>query len=95
MNNEKILNLMDVDNDDFEAIKEAIEDWKASGYPGKFVFVTEKEAQETLLKLKGIIQDTYNKGVWRGGFALAGGIAIGSMIYHTVEHFKTKKKDEE
>lgn len=93
MIDEKILNLTDVDDDDFEAIKEAIKDWKTSGYPGKFVFVTEKEAQECLETLKGEFQKVYNQGVCRGGLALAGGIAIGAMIHYSIEHFKAKKQD--
>lgn len=52
MNNEKILNLSDVDTEDFEAIKAAIEDWKACGLSGKFGFLSEKETQECMDALK-------------------------------------------
>ena len=94
LDNNKILNLTDVDDDDFEAIKEAIKDWKSSGYPGKFLFVTEKEAQESIETVKRVYQDVYNKGVWRGGLALAAGIAVGTMIHFGIEQFKAKQKKE-
>lgn len=91
----KILNLTDVDDDDFEAIKEAIKDWKSSGYPGKFLFVSEKEAQESIEAVKGTFQSTYNKGVWHGGFALIGGFVLGGLITKAVEHFMPKEEEEE
>lgn len=81
MTDEKVLNLSDVEIEDFEAIERAIEDWKSSGLSGCFTFVSDEEFQEV-----------FNKGVWRGGFALAGGILTGTLIYYTIEHFKTKKK---
>ena len=80
MNNEKILNLSDVNTEDFEVIKGAIEDWKVCGLPGQFTFL----ADETL-------QNTYNRGVWHGGFALIGGICLGTAIYLVGERFATKK----
>ena len=80
MNNEKILNLTDVETDDFNAIKRAIEDWKSSGYGGEFMFVSEK-----------VIQEAYNRGVWHGGFALIGGICLGTAIYFVADRVKTKK----
>lgn len=79
MNDKKMLNLSDVDTEDFEAIKLAIEDWKVCGLPGQFTFVSDE-----------VIKDAFNRGVWRGGLALAGGIAVGALIGKAVEHFKAK-----
>lgn len=94
LDNDKILNLSDVDDDDFKAIKEAVKDWKSSGYPGKFLFVSEKEAQESLEAVKGLYQRAFNKGVWRGGFAVIGGFVIGGLITKAVEHFMPKEEEE-
>ena len=93
MADEKILNLMDVDNDDFEAIKSAVEEWKACGLPGRFTFISDEQSEKTLDLLKNIVQEAYNRGVWRGGLALAGGILTGAAIHFGIEHFKAKKKD--
>lgn len=92
MKDEQLLNLTDVGTEDFELIKDAIEDWKSAGYSGKFGFVTEEEAQEYFEILKKALQKTYNKGIWRGGFSLVGGFLIGSLICKTVEHLTGKNK---
>lgn len=81
MNNEKILNLSDVDTEDFEAIKGAIEDWMTSGFAGNFTFLPEQ-----------LIKESYDKGVWNGGLAVIGGIFTGTMIYFGIERFITKKE---
>lgn len=88
MNNEKIINLTEVDNDDFEAIVGAIEDWKRSGYSGTFGFISEKDAQECTEMLAKKFTEIYNRGVWRGGLALASGLALGSLIYYVGEKIK-------
>lgn len=95
MNNEKILNLTDVDTEDFETIKEAVEEWIDSGLPGKFTFVSEEETQECMEFLKEAFSKIYLKGALHGGLALIGGIATGALIHYTIEHFKAKKKVDE
>lgn len=77
MNDEKWLNLSDVELEDFEAINRANEDWKDSGLPGQFTFVSDE-----------VLKEAFNRGAWRGGFALAGGIAAGILIGKVVGWFK-------
>lgn len=92
MTDEKILNLSEIDNDDFEAIKGAVEEWKACGLPGRFTFISDEQSDKTLELLKDIVQEAYNNGVWRGGLALAGGILTGTAIHFGIEYFKAKRK---
>ena len=96
MNNEKIINLTDVADDDFEAIVGAIEDWKRSGWSGKFVFISEKDTQECTEMLREKFTEVFNQGVLRGGLVLAGGIALGAVLHYAGEYLKAdKKKDVE
>lgn len=88
MNNEKIINLTEVADDDFEAIVEAIEDWKRSGWSGTFGFISEKDAQECTEMLTKKFTEVFNQGVWRGGLALASGLALGGLIYYVGEKIK-------
>ena len=81
MNNEKILNLTDVEDNDFEAIKGAIEDWMESGSAGNFTFLPER-----------LLKGSYDEGVWHGGLAVIGGILTGTAIYFVLDHFITKKE---
>ena len=92
MEDNKVLNLTDMDTEHFETIKKAVEDWQATGYSGKFGFVTEEEAQEYFEILKKAIQKTYNKGVVRGGFALAAGFLFGDLICKTIGHLTGNNK---
>jgi hypothetical protein len=94
MNNDKILNLTDVEDDDFESIKRAIEEWMDCGYGGKFTFISEADVADSKEVLKGAFQNVYNKGVWHGGLALAGGLLLGTLIFSGIERFM-KEKDEE
>lgn len=93
MNNEKILNLSDVDAEDFEAIKAAIEDWKACGLSGKFGFLSEKETQECMDALKKAFDDAYNRGAMKGGLAALAGVWVGAGIYKGYQYFKAKKEE--
>ena len=93
MSNEKILNLSDVGTENFEAIKAAIEDWKASGLPGKFGFVSEKETQEYMEALKKAFRDVHNRGVIKGGLAALAGVWVGAGIYKGYLYFKAKKEE--
>lgn len=77
MNDEKWLNLSDVELEDFEAIDRAVEDWKDSGLPGQFTFVSDE-----------VLKEAFNRGVWRGGLALVGGIAAGVLIGKVVGWFE-------
>lgn len=88
MNNEKIINLTEVADEDFEAIVGAIEDWKRSGWSGTFGFISEVDAQECTEMLAKKFTEVYNRGVWRGGLALAGGIALGTVIYYVGDKIK-------
>ena len=92
MSKEQILNLVDVDAEDFEAIQNAVEEWKASGLSGSFGFVSEQEKQECIAKLKQVLQESYNEGVIAGGVAAFAGIAVGVMIEKTYSYFKAKKE---
>lgn len=88
MNNEKIINLSEVADEDFEAIVGAIEDWKDSGWSGKFTSISEKDAQECTEMLTEKFTEVFNQGVWRGGLALASGIALGGLICYVGEKIK-------
>jgi hypothetical protein len=90
MEDNKILNLTDFVPEDVELIKEVIEDWKTSGFSGTVVHISDEDVQESLTALKDLIQKTYNKGVWRGGLALAGGFLLGDLICKVVAHLTTK-----
>lgn len=81
LDNKKVLDLSDVNINDFEAIKRAINDWKESGLSGQFTFVSDE-----------VIKEAFNRGAWRGGFALIAGIAVGALISKGVDHFMVKKK---
>lgn len=90
MNNEKIINLTDVADEDFEAIIGAIEDWKRCGLSGKFLFISEEEDREFTEKLIEEFTNVFNKGVWRGGLALASGLALGGLLYYVGEKIKNR-----
>lgn len=92
---DKMLDLTDVKTEDFEAIKNAVENWKLDGMVGTFGYITEENVQEMTVVLKDAFKKVYTKGVWHGGLALLGGFAIGSVICKTVEHFTTKKDKDE
>lgn len=79
MSDNKLLNLSDVETEDFKAIERAIDDWKDSGLPGQFTFVSDK-----------VIKEAYNRGAWHGGFALIGGIVTGVLIGKAAEYFNGK-----
>lgn len=91
MNKQQILNLADVDAEDFEAIQAAIEDWKACGLSGKFGFVSEQETQECMEALKKEFDDTFNRGAIKGGLAALAGVWVGAGIMKGYQHFKAKK----
>ena len=88
MNNEKTINLTEVADDDFEAIVGAIEDWKRCGYSGRFLFISDADDQEITEMLTKKFTEVFNQGVWRGGLALASGIALGGLIYYVGEKIK-------
>ena len=88
MNNEKIINLTEVADEDFEAIVGAIEDWKRSGWSGKFMFISEADDKEMTEMLAKKFTEVFNEGVWRGGLALASGLALGGLIYYVGEKIK-------
>ncbi len=52
----------------------------------------EKEPQESAKIVEEAIKLAYNKGVWHGGFALAGGAVIGAVIDKGIKYFKAKKR---
>lgn len=92
MNNQQILNLADVETSNFEAIQDAVDEWKACGLPGTFGFVSEQEKQECIEVLTRALKTTYNKGVIAGGVATLVGIGVGAGIWKIRLYFKTKKE---
>ena len=91
MNKQQILNLADVDAENFEAIQSAIEDWKDCGLSGDFTFVSEQEIQERMELLKKLIDDASKRGAIKGGLAALAGVFVGAGIWKGYEHFKAKK----
>lgn len=92
MNNQQILNLADVDADSFEAIQAAIEDWKACGLPGEFMFISEEVKRECTEATMKAINDAYNNGAIKGGLAALAGVWVGAGIYKGYQYFKAKKE---
>lgn len=92
MRDEQILNLTEIDSEDFKAIEAAVENWKASGMSGSFVFITEQEKQECVEAVKQAFERIYNKGAIAGGVAAFAGIGVGIIIGKAYLYLKSKKK---
>lgn len=92
MNNQQILNLADVETDDFKAIQDAVDEWKLCGMPGTFGFISEQEKQECIEALQRALKTTYNKGAIAGGVAALVGIGVGAGIWKIHLYFKAKKE---
>lgn len=93
MNKQQILNLADVETDDFKAIQDAVDEWKACGLSESFAFISEQEKQECVEVLKQAFNKCYAKGVIVGGIAALVGVGVGAGIGKVYLYFKAKKEE--
>lgn len=91
---DKILNLNDVDDQDFEVIKDVVEDWKQSGCAGVFTFITEDDINNNPNYLRDAFLKGSNNDI--GDFAIKAlaGLVIGvggTLLVNKL--IKTKKQE--